>query len=235
MKFMDRIRANAKIILWIIVGAFIGGVFLWNITGPVTDAIAKVNGIKIPIRWYEQNLYLRLRQARDNDEETPTGPELKRIKQQVVQQLIQDELLYQKAKKLGIQVTDEEVANTIRSLPQFQRDGTFYKQLYVQALNYYYHSTPKDFEETIRRMLAAQRVRNLILSITTVTDEEMKMQYAARHDGETKGLKDEEESKNFRLQLLQEKRITMFNRWVEVAFQDSRVEGYLDRLERQGG
>ena len=235
MKFMDRIRANAKIILWIIVGAFIGGIFLWNVTGPVTDAIAKVNGTKIPIRWYEQNLYLRLRQARDNDEETPIGPELKRLKQQVVQQLIQDELLYQKAKKLGIQITDEEVANTIRSLPQFQRDGTFYKQLYTQALSYYYHSTPKDFEETIRRMLAAQRVRNLILSITTVTDEEMKMQYAARHDGDTAGLKDEEESKNFRLQLLQEKRIAMFNRWVEVAFQGSRVEGYLDRLERQGG
>jgi len=232
---MDRIRANAKIILWVIVGAFIGGVFLWNITGPVTDAIAKVNGTKIPIRWYEQNLYLRLRQARDNDEETPTGQKLKRLKQQVVQQLIQDELLYQKAKKLGIQITDEEVANTIRSLPQFQRDGTFYKQLYIQALNYYYHSTPKDFEETIRRMLAAQRVRNLILSIITVTDEEMKMQYAARHNGDTKGLKDEKERKKFRLQLLQEKRIAMFNRWVEVAFQGSRVESYLERLERQGG
>ena len=52
----------------------------------------------------------------------------------------------QKAKDLGIEVSEEEIKGSILSTPAFQRDGVFDERIYNQVLRQN-KMTPADFED----------------------------------------------------------------------------------------
>ncbi len=56
------------------------------------------------------------------------------IKQQVIRQLIQTELLRQGAVKMGLQVSAEEIRQIIEEMVQFQENGVFNIERYKAVL-----------------------------------------------------------------------------------------------------
>ena len=59
------------------------------------------------------------------------------LKQQVLEELINREILLNEAEKLDINVTPEEIRKTIVSTPVFQENGIFSQRLYKRVLGFY--------------------------------------------------------------------------------------------------
>ncbi|MCX7817137.1 MAG: SurA N-terminal domain-containing protein [Syntrophales bacterium] len=103
------------------------------------------------------------------------------LKQQVIEQLIFQEILANRGKKLGLGISDEEIIKLITSYPIFQRDGVFSQQLYQQMLRHQ-GLTPEDFELLQKKSITAARLKDLIQEAALITDEEAYNFFRSRND-----------------------------------------------------
>jgi len=223
---MNFLRKNVKIFLWCIAVAFIGGVFLWNFsTRRLIDSVVQVNGTKISYSSFLDVVHRRIRNWYDeNPEGELTDAQIREIKSGVLSSLIQEELLHQEAKRYGIYVSQSEVINTIRSLPQFQRDEKFEPDLYFYILRNYFRTEPAKYETQIKRAITNQKLRNLILSSVKVTDQEVKDEYERR--------KTKEKEEDFKKNLLEEKKILFYRQWLISLHQKAKIINNLDKIEK---
>jgi peptidyl-prolyl cis-trans isomerase D len=100
-----------------------------------------------------------------------------KIKQQVIDQLIDATIEQQEAQKVGLQAGDEELMQTILRNPAFQRDGQFDNDLYEQFLRRIGLDSGR-FLALIKRELMNQRLGNLVRDTAAIlTDEEVKELY----------------------------------------------------------
>jgi peptidyl-prolyl cis-trans isomerase D len=99
------------------------------------------------------------------------------IKQQVLDQLIDAAVVHQEGQRIGLQVSAEELRESIRQDPNFQRGGRFSRALYEQMLG----SMGLDnegFQTMTKRDLLNQRMAHLIGDIAVIlTEEEVKRLY----------------------------------------------------------
>jgi peptidyl-prolyl cis-trans isomerase D len=75
----------------------------------------------------------------------------------ILDRLISDELLSQKAKELGLRVSDEQVKQAILELPEFQVAGVFNNDRYNNAIARAGY-TPSDFAEYMRDQMTRQQL-----------------------------------------------------------------------------
>jgi peptidyl-prolyl cis-trans isomerase D len=75
----------------------------------------------------------------------------------VLEQLINDELIVQKAKALGLRVGDSDIKKTIATLPEFQIAGVFDNAIYLNALSRA-GFTPTEFAEYMRDQMTRQQL-----------------------------------------------------------------------------
>ncbi|MBF1994856.1 peptidylprolyl isomerase [Serratia symbiotica] len=164
---MDNLRAAAnhvalKIILALIILSFIlTGVGNYLIGG-FGDYAAKVNGQVIERAQLEQVFQSerqRMQQQLGDQFSVLAGNEgyMQRMRQQVLSQLIDNMLLAQYAKKLGLSVSDEQIKNAIRKTPYFQTDGQFDNAKYLDLLGRMGY-TADDFAQSMRQQLVNQQV-----------------------------------------------------------------------------
>jgi len=223
---MSFLRKNVKTFLWCIVISFVIGVFLWNFsTRRLIDCVVRVNGIKISYSSFLESVNRRIRNWYDeNPEKELTDAQTKELKSEVLNSLVQEELLHQEAKKYGIYVSQSEIINTIRSLPQFQKDGKFQPQLYFYILRNYFRTEPATYEAQVKNAIINQKLRNLILSSVKVTDQEVKEEYEKR--------KIKEEEEEFKKNFLQEKKILFYRQWLISLYQKAKIINNLDKIEK---
>jgi peptidyl-prolyl cis-trans isomerase D len=111
-----------------------------------------------------------------------------RLKETVMDKLIERELLAQEAQRLGYVVTQEEVEDLIadskiiglgypRTVPRLQKDGKFSYEAFKNFTQFELGVTPKHFIEEQKKELAAARVRDLLRSTVTVSPEEVKTEF----------------------------------------------------------
>ena len=134
---MRSMRANAKWVFYILAVAFIGWlavVQVMDIMGPSGNVVLKVNGREFQVAEYQQRLQGAYEQYRQQFGTAPlTREEDLQLQDQVINQMIQDALLQQEFRRLGIRVSDAEVIEAARNAPppdvvrdpQFQTDGQF--------------------------------------------------------------------------------------------------------------
>ncbi len=93
------------------------------------------------------------------------------VKQQAVNSLIEQKILDTEADKLKIMVSDQELQDTLLGIKAFQKNGAFDMDLYkgVLAQN---RLTPEIFEALQRRAIKNRKLRQMVLSAITVSDEE---------------------------------------------------------------
>jgi peptidyl-prolyl cis-trans isomerase D len=218
---MEALRKHMKQIMWLIAAMFIGGIFFWyGKIGNVSDTVAKINGSKIKLNDYQKKVTQQLRRMRDNQEEELTDQQIVQIRSQVLSSLITQEALYITSKKMGIVVTDEEIVQTIHNLPQFQQDGKFNFNLYMQSL-YSLNMVPDEFELSLKKSIANRKLERLILSSAKVTTPELQIHYVNKN-GNMEGF--EEKAEELRNEILQSKRTALYQNWMKSLQQNTKIE-----------
>lgn len=131
---------------------------------------AKVEGIEISEMQLQQAFQETL--ARYAREGTDIPPELHGlVREAVLTNLIRETLVNAHLSDAGYRVTDEMIAEFIQSIPDFQEDGTFSKQLYYDWLASQ-AMAPRQFEESQRQALRASQLQRGIGATAFVTPAE---------------------------------------------------------------
>jgi hypothetical protein len=131
------------------------------------EPVATVNGVEISDTeyrfFYDRNLD-RLK-ASFKGEEMAEGIQ-KFAQTLTLQQLIQRELMLQTASRLGIKITDEQLAGMIRKNPELIKDGEFDPIFYRhQYLPYFENRFGINYEELVRQDLAIQTLGSLFANV----------------------------------------------------------------------
>jgi peptidyl-prolyl cis-trans isomerase D len=148
------------------------------------QAALVVNGEQIPFQQYQQAYDRAFQRLSDQfGGNVPKGlAETFGIKQQVITQLIQTELLRQGAEKMGLQVSAEEIRQIIEEMVQFQEGGAFNIERYkaVLAAN---RMAPTKFEDSMRfDRLSEVAVREIGNFANVVTDFEIQEVYSLQNE-----------------------------------------------------
>ena len=88
-----------------------------------------------------------------------------------------------------------------------------------------------EFEKSRKRALAVDKVRFLVYLLSKVTDKEAEMEYL-RRNGNIKNFAKEKDK--FVETLRSEKRVMLFNQWITVLQQKTKIQDNLAKFEQQG-
>ncbi len=163
---------------WAIVLLLIIPFALWGINeyfdGDTETYVAKVNGKNISVNEF-QRTYDQQRARLQSMLGANFDPALlddKRIKRDVLDMLVDEEVLVQAAAKAGYRISNEQLSAEIQQVDSFQRDGRFDKELYNQFLRGQGMSVG-DFEARLRRILLIGQFRNGIMNTAVITTREV--------------------------------------------------------------
>ncbi|OGS19323.1 MAG: hypothetical protein A2219_07645 [Elusimicrobia bacterium RIFOXYA2_FULL_50_26] len=210
-------------------GAFVGfGSYFFG-KKSVTDAVAEINGKKISYRDYTM-MYNRTIENLRNAKEEVNEETMQRKKQEVLQDMIQEEVFWQEARKHGISVTDAELASNIQRYPAFQKEGKFDQQAYFQVVFQVLRTTPNEFEESQRRQIAIAKLRQMIADSVKISEPEIQFEYARANKGNMKKFNDERAK--FLEGLRQEKVMMVFNEWFKQLNKQVKIKVYLEEIEK---
>ncbi len=98
------------------------------------------------------------------------------LKRQALQQLIDQRLITQEARRLGLDVTEDEIRSEIMSYPAFQFQGRFHEGRYRAVLDQN-RMTPEDFERTVAQALLKDKADQFLTAFQPVTDHEVREYY----------------------------------------------------------
>ncbi|MCF6434634.1 peptidylprolyl isomerase [Pseudoalteromonas sp. MMG022] len=160
----------AKIILGVVILSFalagIGGYL-----GQTTEQpVAEVNGAKISqtefARAYQNERARLEQQFGEYFAQISADPAyMARIREGVVDRLVQQELQNQLALELGLRVSDEQVKNAILEMPYFQLGGQFSNDRYLQLIR------QMNFQpDTFREYLREEMTRNQLVTAVAGSD-----------------------------------------------------------------
>jgi len=140
--------------------------------------VAEVNGDEITASELESH-YQRLLQTYQQmlrGSISPADLAGMNLRGDVLNELIQQRLLLQEARKLGLQATDDELAAQIAGNPAFQTGGRFNAEVYRRAVRAQ-GMTPAQFEAQQRDSLTIQKLLQLIEDSLPITENELKERY----------------------------------------------------------
>ena len=188
-------RSSQSLLIYVLFGIVIA-VFIINFgpqspggcDSPMTKAsyAAKVDGETLSARDFRYGFLLA------------GGPQYQarakemRIKERVMDELIERELLAGEAERLGFRVAEEEVEDLISEskivglggfeqvVPAMQKDGHFDYDTFVRFVQYQLGMSPKSFIEQQQRELLAARVRNVLRGGVNVSEAEVKSDFERR-------------------------------------------------------
>lgn len=107
---------------------------------------------------------------------TPQIEKSLNLKGTLLEELIQKRLVLQEARTLGLAATDEDLMAAIAQVSEFQVNGRFNKERYLQLLRAN-RITPAQFEEEQREQLTIQRLYGIILDGVDVAEGEVRDRY----------------------------------------------------------
>ncbi len=184
------LRRHQKSVFAATLTIFFGGMFVgfggyWFEKRDLQGVVARVGGTKILYSTLMAQVELYEDQAQRQGKEL-TDAQLKELKQELLNGMMVDELLAQKADELGFVVSDAELARDIRGTPAFQRDGRFDEESYIALLRERFRMTPQEFETQRRKSLKAALVQSLLMREAKVSPAELREAYAAANKGSMK-------------------------------------------------
>lgn len=166
-----------KIFLFIIVIVF---VFLGvgSMNSNKNSIVATVNDEPISITEFQDAYKLVVSQMRERFGDNLNEDLLKalNVKQQAINNLIQQKLVANQAEKLNVVVSDKELTDALMSIKAFQKEGVFDLELYKKVLGLN-SLNPEIFEAQQRAAMKENKVRDMVLSAITVSDMETKSWY----------------------------------------------------------
>jgi peptidyl-prolyl cis-trans isomerase D len=171
---LDSMRKGARdsVALKVVFGAIVVVFVFWGIGTVGFDErqiAARVNEQVISAATFER-VYQNL--ARAYREASPANLPEEFLRQRALDQLITVEILNQEAARLGLEVGEDELRESIAAVPTFQIDGRFSKDLYLRTLQANGFK-PADFEDMQRREVLATKLQQLVLAGVHVSETQL--------------------------------------------------------------
>jgi peptidyl-prolyl cis-trans isomerase D len=147
------------------------------------DAIATVNDQSISAQQYQRTYNQTLNRYQEQFGGTlPAGLlEALNLKQQVLNQMIQELVMQQGAKEAGLIVGSDEVRKVIQGMDAFREEGIFkldrYKKLLTSS-----RMTTADFENNVRNDLLRNKILAHLSRFVRISDGELKDRFAFDND-----------------------------------------------------
>jgi peptidyl-prolyl cis-trans isomerase D len=145
---------------------------------PALQDVAAVNGEVITQREFLLHYQRSLEKYRELFKGSLT-PELEKslnLRASLLEELIQKRLVLQEARRLGLTINDDDLMTAIAQVPDFQVNGRFNKERYLQLLRAN-RISPGQFEEEQREQLTIQRLYSILLDGVHVTEDEVRDRY----------------------------------------------------------
>lgn len=167
---LQNLRKSIKPGMWIIAIAFAASLFFMYGRGEKGQKpLAKVNGVAISYQKFAQryqDVYENYRQIYEEE----LSPQLEEyLRYYVLSELMENELLWQEAKKAKIKVSEEELNDVIKKIMEpFGSQEAFMRYLDSRHLSY------SDFKEDIKRGMTINELIQRVKESIRVTDEEIK-------------------------------------------------------------
>ncbi len=166
-----------KVLLALIVVVFM----FWGV-GSFQDrqgaVVAQVDGMPITYDEYNRaynNMLDRLKQQIGNDV-TDEMIQMFQVKEQALDGIVNRRLMLAEANRLGFRISEEELVDTIQSIPAFQREGRFDNDLYQRILNSL-RMSPEGFEQDQRETIIIEKLRAFVAGNVKVSDLEARKTY----------------------------------------------------------
>jgi peptidyl-prolyl cis-trans isomerase D len=186
---MRKYRKALQVGLLVVIAAFVASLFIFGTgkfggpDGQAPDAVASVNGESIPVERYQRRYqaYLEAYAQVYRDRFTPELAEQMGLPQQVMNDLVQEAVVVQRARAEGLELNDEELNAQIQAVPAFQENGRFSLKRYQDFLRRR-GLTEVGFEQDVRRELTRMKVMNTVKEGVKVSDAELEQAYVARRE-----------------------------------------------------
>ncbi|MEE9273946.1 MAG: SurA N-terminal domain-containing protein [bacterium] len=137
-----------------------------------------VNETPVSVREFERRYFLQAEAVRRQVGAAFTEEMAQQLglRQRTLNGLVFEKLQLEEAERLGIRITDEELALRIQELPDFQRAGKFDPAVYRRVLEAN-RLSPRDYEREQRRLLTMERLRRYIGMAAWVSRAELRERY----------------------------------------------------------
>ncbi|MEK8090077.1 SurA N-terminal domain-containing protein [Thermithiobacillus plumbiphilus] len=181
----------AKLLLALIALSFA----LWGVSGYFSDDpggqnVAEVNGAAITQKAFQERYKQEVERYRQmlGKDFSPQMLESMKLKDQVLEAMINYQVLVNETRRLGLHVPDAEVVKFIQTLPVFSDEKGFSRQRYQQLLAQQ-GMTPASFESQVREELAVRQLEqgistapltapNEVASLFAISEETRKVEVA---------------------------------------------------------
>ena len=187
-------RAQSKWVFYILAIAFVGWLAIgqvMEILGPGGNVVLKVNRREFQVTEYQRRVQLAYDQYREQNGNVPlTREDEQQIGDQVINQMVQEALLEQEYKRLGIRVSDQEIIEAARTSPppqvmndpQFQTDGQFDSRKWNQFLSTAGPQVLAQLESIYREEIPRIKLAQFLTSDVYVPDAKLWRVYKDQHD-----------------------------------------------------
>ncbi len=198
---MQALRDNTKVIIWILVIAFVGTiVFAWGMDitggsgggGTPANVVGSVNGRDIPLANFGMaaDQYIENQRQQSPDKEF-TESDYRQARRQAWNEFVNGYIQQEEIERLNIQLTDAELVDFLRRYPPaevqnlepFVTDGRFDYNKYLQGMT---DPQLKDFwrqvETMVRPRLVTFKLQEYITSMVRVSDNDLQDQYLRENE-----------------------------------------------------
>ncbi|MEM8959900.1 MAG: SurA N-terminal domain-containing protein [Acidobacteriota bacterium] len=178
-------------VLWLVILVFIGLVFFewggYNQAGGTGTSVATtVGGESITVEDLRQtyrNIESYYRQI-FQDQLTDETLEQLNLPAQALNQEINNKILLREARTLGLDVTDKELGEAIRSYPAFQdENGRFVgRERYIEIVRRNLRRSPADLENEIRDSLMLEKLDRVLATTVYISEPDLETAYREQNE-----------------------------------------------------
>ncbi len=189
---LKTMRKNIKSLtptLWIVIASFIVAIFaVWGGAGSLgqgskANLLVSVGKEKITADEYTQALRSRLEALKKEFKELNQNIiQQLSVPQQVLEQMVEQSLILQMAREMGLKVSDEELRDRIIAYPVFQHEGKFIGFDQYRRILEWNHISLQDFEDSLKREILMGKVVRLLTAAVTVSEDELWENYRKEHE-----------------------------------------------------
>lgn len=196
MPLMTKIRDNLTKAFAIFAGIFVVYIVLdWgmDITGQMqasrarmSEEIGSINGEAILFTKFSELVHNTAQNQKNQTGVEPNEEQLRTIRDQIWNQLVEQQLYEEQSKRLGIKVTNQEIVDWVRgdTPPEFLRQqftdslGNFNRQAYESAIqNPQNRAIWIQIEDILKRQRQQDKLRSIVMASARVSEEEVKQKF----------------------------------------------------------
>ena len=189
LDLLRRKRRYLKFVLWVVIITLGAGMLLLfvdpgggqNSMGlPANQAVASVAGREISANEFRTayfNFLDNYRRYYNIDDSSAELMKMLRLDRMALDKLIKDNIVASEARRLGLEVSQDEIRDALRKIPGLNENGRFIGRARLEQLLRANNSSLPEFEASLISELINMKVRNVITAGVEVAEEDVRKTY----------------------------------------------------------